>query len=554
MKPCFFSALLSAAAVFIMCNSYPDQPPGDFSLTLAGSVNSGSPLLFTRYLFTYQTGQDRFDDIHAYTSPAGFIDTAFVNQSLRGSAVKNGSVYFTRTGQCRFYVEGRTGDNRRFADSCSVTIVNPFSIAGDTVIGVGETAKFSLVPLPDTGCMAPAVQIEWKVNGIPAEVDAIAGTFSLPGYVAGTYSIIASMGSFADTSLVKTFSTALDTFPLNVEYRVKTVAFGNGTGTISPASPCVPSGGSRIFAFIPNSGSIIAKVFKGTAQIPVAAACTLSNVTSPDSVRVMFFAVPKLLKPIPSKDITFTMGDDGLPGCGPAHSVTITYDFFMDSTEVTQKDYRSLTDSNPSYFTNDMNQPVEQAQLTEVVLYCNSRSKRDGLDTVYSYTSNTESPGPPGVIFVKLVNLTTDYSAAGYRLPTEAEWEFACRAGTTTDYYWGRNAPPATFDDSLAIDSNAVYGIIRQTSSPHPVATKKPNAFGLYDMSGNVWEFCNGWREAYTGEASIDPVGPPIGSWHILRGGSWEPQWSVESAIRMNANTDNVYDKSFGFRVVLPSR
>jgi formylglycine-generating enzyme required for sulfatase activity len=289
-------------------------------------------------------------------------------------------------------------------------------------------------------------------------------------------------------------------------------------------------------------------------QVTTAAACTLSNVTSPDSVRVMFFAVPKLLKPIPSKDITFTMGDDSLfVDTRPAHSVTITYDFNMDSTEVTQGDYQTCVGVNPSYFANDTKCPVEQVSWFEAALYCNKRSRRDGLDTVYGYTSITETSGPGGRVMIDLVNLTTDLSAIGYRLPTEAEWEFACRAGTTTDYYWGRNSPPETFNDSLAIDSNAVCGIIRQTSSPHPVATKRPNTFGLYDMSGNVWEWCNGWKESYNGNASIDPVGPLTGSWRVLRGGSWVPEWILESAARLSS-TSNSYDKTFGFRVVLPSR
>ena len=89
-------------------------------------------------------------------------------------------------------------------------------------------------------------------------------------------------------------------------------------------------------------------------------------------------------------------------------------------------------------------------------------------------------------------NLNIDYARNGYRLPTEAKWEYACRAGTTTDYYWGRNYPLATSADTLAIDSNAVWYDNSPTST-QPVATKQPNAWGLYDMSRKLWEWCNDW-------------------------------------------------------------
>jgi formylglycine-generating enzyme required for sulfatase activity len=189
----------------------------------------------------------------------------------------------------------------------------------------------------------------------------------------------------------------------------------------------------------------------------------------------------------------------------------------MDTTEVTQVDYQALMLVNPSYFTGDSLRPVETVTWFDAVLYCNKRSKRDSLDTVYSYTSVTVTPGNG---CTALGGLANDFTKNGYRLPTEAEWEYACRAGSTTDYYWGKNYPQTTSADTLAIESSAVC-FYNSPTGTQPVATKKPNAWGLYDMSGNVWEWCNDWYGSYSSGSQTDPTGPSTGTYRVLRGGSW---------------------------------
>jgi len=252
---------------------------------------------------------------------------------------------------------------------------------------------------------------------------------------------------------------------------------------------------------------------------------------------------------------TFNMGQPN-PDLGsdeqPVHSVTVSA-FSMDKTEVTQADYLALMGVNPSYFKGDSLEPVEGVSWYDAVLYCNARSKRDLRDTVYTFTSM----GTPGNGYHILVGLAIDFTKNGYRLPTEAEWEYACRAGSMTDYYWGRNWPPTKVTDTLAIDSNAVW----EHNSGGPTAgstarvgTKLPNAWGLYDMSGNVWEWCNDLYSSsyYSVSPSTNPTGPgpSTGSGRVLRGGSWNIyDFSLRSAYRY-CDVASGGGNGYGFRCV----
>jgi formylglycine-generating enzyme required for sulfatase activity len=216
---------------------------------------------------------------------------------------------------------------------------------------------------------------------------------------------------------------------------------------------------------------------------------------------------------------TFQMGDTDTSVTNqnsqsiPVHRVTLGA-FSMAQTLVTQAQYRQVMGVNPSFFDSGGARPVEAVSWFDAVLFCNKLSRLKGLDTVYSYTGIDQCS-----TYDTLASPTIDYSKNGYRLPTEAEYEYACRAGSATDYYWGRNYPPRTAADTLALDSNAVwYG-----DSPNltqPVPCKKPNAWGLYNMSGNVWEWCNDWFGSYDTAARTNPTGAASGKYRVLRGGS----------------------------------
>jgi formylglycine-generating enzyme required for sulfatase activity len=199
---------------------------------------------------------------------------------------------------------------------------------------------------------------------------------------------------------------------------------------------------------------------------------------------------------VPIASGQFSMGvEEGPIDAKPAHLVKVE-GFLMDRHEITQEIYQKVTGKNPSRRKNPRN-PVEQVTWSAAVLFCNARSLQEGL--MPCYNTNTWE---------------CDFSASGYRLPTEAEWEYACRAGSSTRFYFGEAAEE--LKSYAWFDGNS-------ESKPHAVAQRKPNAWGLYDMEGNVWEWCNDfYRPKYYRESPAEnPRGPEHGEKRVLRGGAW---------------------------------
>ena len=194
-----------------------------------------------------------------------------------------------------------------------------------------------------------------------------------------------------------------------------------------------------------------------------------------------------------------TMGSSsGKEDEAPVREVRIDA-FLMDRYEVTQAAYARYDPINGSHFKGP-DRPVEMVRWDDAALYCNKRSQEEGLRPCYDE------------------NLVCNFAADGYRLPTEAEWEYACRAGSTTDYSFG--ADSRQLSDYAWFAGNAE----KQT---HPVGQKKPNAWGLYDMYGNVAEWCNDAydKDFYKDGQTDNPRGPKVdpndSPRRVLRGGAW---------------------------------
>jgi len=195
----------------------------------------------------------------------------------------------------------------------------------------------------------------------------------------------------------------------------------------------------------------------------------------------------------------------------PFYTVEVS-NFYMGKYEVTNKEYNKFNPGHSGSWSND-NYPVETVSWYEAVDYCNWLSDKEGLSKCYSGSGDS----------IKL-----DITKNGYRLPADAEWEYACRGGTTTDYYWGD-------------DMNGDYCWYNENSGDelHPVGQKKPNSFGLYDMSGNVAEWC--WDSNPTS---------PSGSYRVYRGGGWNNHEMLCRSGGCFSNAPDYRDNSIGFRVV----
>jgi formylglycine-generating enzyme required for sulfatase activity len=289
---------------------------------------------------------------------------------------------------------------------------------------------------------------------------------------------------------------------------------------------------------------------------------------------------------IKAKGYDFEMGqpcdtvrglETGLPTTDleqPVHTVNFSYDFWMDTVEVLQSEYDSLMKQfygskyiRPSWSASNglgNNYAAYIIEWGNAVAFCNARSKAEGLpDTAYSYSEL--STDPFGLITLK--NVSVKLHANAYRLPTEAEWEYACKGGTFTDYYWGKDYRPYPKTSADSAEAGQ-YAIFTYNSSNLPkeqkvgdsyygvneVARKKPNKYGLYDILGNVSEWCSDWFGFYPWGTVTDPTGiiptDMNTAYHPLRGGNWGGSIAYLRATERGFPYNDYYYLFEGFRCV----
>lgn len=245
-----------------------------------------------------------------------------------------------------------------------------------------------------------------------------------------------------------------------------------------------------------------------------------THASEPVSTAKPAHAVKAEMVSIPAGE--FLMGAKGEVDA-PLHPVTLSA-FEIDKYLVTQNFYQAVLGSNPSRWKGGKN-PVEQVRWSDAVRFCNRRSELEGLTPCYN-----------------LKTWKCDFQANGYRLPTEAEWEYACRAGAKTEYFFGNT--PSKLGDYAWYEKNS-------GGRPHPVGRKEPNAWGLYDVCGNVWEWCNDFYQVdyYKSSPQENPRGPDSGQTKVLRGGAF--RFSAENCragYRYNENPGYA-DVCFGYDI-----
>ena len=219
---------------------------------------------------------------------------------------------------------------------------------------------------------------------------------------------------------------------------------------------------------------------------------------------------------------TFTMGSGKEKGRGDdeiVRKITLTRGLYLGVYSVTQEEWQAVMGNNPSHFKGAKNLPVEQVSWTDCQEFCKRLSEKE------------KKP---------------------YRLPTEAEWEYACRAGTTTAFHTGEtiSTEQANYNGNFTYGKGQ-QGVYREKTTP--VGSFPANPWGLYDMHGNVWQWCQDGHGGYAQKDSVDPQGPKATKNRVLRGGSWgsNPIF-LRSANRNFADPDS-HTEFYGLRVALPA-
>ena len=388
-------------------------------------------------------------------------------------------------------------------------------------IAAAQSANAGSYTVTVSNGIAPAV----TSTPVTLTVSAAPGAPTIQSLTPSSQSVLVGSGATFTAS-------ASGTAPLFYQWQLN----GSNVGSNSASYTSDPTLAEATYDVTVTVTNAVSSATSATATLTVAPL----TVTLPGSLALS-------MTPIPAG--TFMMG--GAPGdsydqineSSDPHSpvqlqVTISQNYYMGTYLVTQAQWTQLMGSNPSYFqttgggspTNDLQRPVEQVSYTDIT----------GFLAFLNANMTTICPLCP-----------TSYV---FRLPTEAEWEYACRAGTTTSWYWGDNTGGTYLNGGPLMNANAWYSG-DDGSTTKPVGMLLPNAWGLYDMAGNVWEWCQDWYEGqYDCGPDTDPVGPPTGPGRVYRGGSWlyDGLGAIDcrSARRSFAVPDFRY-WAIGFRVVL---
>ena len=222
------------------------------------------------------------------------------------------------------------------------------------------------------------------------------------------------------------------------------------------------------------------------------------------------------------------------------HKVTVS-SFYMSKYRVTQKEYEEVMGYNRSFF-NDPNLPVGRVSWYEAIEYCNEKSIKEKLTPAYIIVKDRKDPNNKNKKDKVRWLVTWNKKANGYRLPTEAEWEYACRAGETT-----------LFSTQVVTELVNIEGFVEGIrENIIPVGPFKPNPWGLYDLHGNVREWCWDWYGDYSNADQTDPDGAVSGAYRVVRGGYWSDNWLLRRFAYRSDDGPDLWLDNIGFRLVRP--
>lgn len=263
-------------------------------------------------------------------------------------------------------------------------------------------------------------------------------------------------------------------------------------------------------------------------------------------------SVTRLYADIPDIEMIFVKGGNFLMGNEngradekPQHRVCVD-SFYISKYEVTQKEWQAVMGNNPSYFVGE-NHPVEKVNWYDAIEFCNAYSKMKNMEPCYKIDRDTKDEMNLSRKDKYRWTVTCDWNANGYRLPTEAEWEYAAGGGNkkSNTIFSGSNNinEVAWFLNNAGDESSPDHGT-------RDVGLKKPNALGIYDMTGNVWEWCWDWYGSYDKKKLNNPRGIPYGTEKIRRGGSWHVKIKRSTITTRNFRSPGHRSTHYGIRLV----
>ncbi len=402
----------------------------------------------------------------------------------------------------------------------------------DDLLGGNNLAPFGSTGADIDAPDSRAIQIAWNFGGDSTMIK--------------DYHIQVSMGGGAYQFLGQTLHGALNYFWWTPNSHFKTSAsFTKGPQNGKqyrfrvvqiPFSGEIDTLTSGILTYSVQDAQIPTPTPTGTMPVPTTTPTPTPQQETPgesitiDIPNLPTESIPLEMVFIPSGSFTMGSPEDEAgrnPDEGPQHQVTLTNSFYMSKYEITQSQWQTVMGNNPAAIRGN-NQPVEKVSWFDCIQFCNTLSTLMGKAPVYDESGDN-------------FNLDTE----GFRLPTEAEWEYACRATTTTRYYWGDDPDNSEIGEYAWYEENS-------NLTTHIPGMKLPNLWDLFDINGNVWEWCSDWYGPYSANTQTNPTGPQSGTQRSVRGGGWyaEPV-ELRSAHRERLEPEETFG-NLGLRIVLP--